>query len=87
MKPVELIYLSQEDIISLEMSMGEVIPIVENVLSEHGRGHFENPPKPGIHPQPDAFIHAMPGYLPRQKAAGLKWVSRFSKKSGFRRAP
>ena len=32
MKPVELIYLSQEDIISLKMPMGEVIPIVENVF-------------------------------------------------------
>ena len=77
MKPVELIYLSHEDIVSLNMSMGEAITIVENVLREHGRGHFENPPKPGIHPQQDAFIHAMPGYLPRQKAAGLKWVSGF----------
>ena len=83
MKPVELIYLSQEDIISLKMPMGEVIPIVENVLREHGLGHFENPPKPGIHPQPDAFIHGMPGYLPRQKAAGLKWVSSFSSNAGL----
>ncbi|MGD8471379.1 MAG: ornithine cyclodeaminase family protein [Desulfobacteraceae bacterium] len=78
MKPVEFIYLSQEDIVSLQMPMDEVIPIVENVFSEHGLGHFENPPKPGIHPQPDGFIHGMPGYLPRQKAAGLKWVSSFS---------
>ncbi len=78
MKPVELIFISQADIIGLKMSMDEVIPLVEHVLSEHGRGHFENPPKPGIHPQQDAYIHAMPGYLPRQKAAGLKWVSGFS---------
>ena len=83
MKPIELIYLSQEDIISLKMSVGEVITIVENVLNEHGLGHFENPPKPGIHPQQDAFIHAMPGYLPRQKAAGLKWVSGFSSNADF----
>jgi ornithine cyclodeaminase/alanine dehydrogenase len=65
------------------MPMGEVITIVENVLREHGLGHFENPPKPGIHPQPDAFIHGMPGYLPRQKAAGLKWVSSFSSNAGL----
>jgi hypothetical protein len=65
------------------MSVGEVITIVENVLKEHGLGHFENPPKPGIHPQQDAFIHAMPGYLPRQKAAGLKWVSGFSSNADF----
>jgi ornithine cyclodeaminase/alanine dehydrogenase len=83
MEPVELIYLSQEDVVSLKMPIGDVITVVENVLREHGLGHFENPPKPGIHPQPDAFIHGMPGYLPRQKAAGLKWVSSFSSNAGL----
>jgi ornithine cyclodeaminase/alanine dehydrogenase len=33
------------------------------------------PPKPGIHTQPDAFIHAMPAYIPAMKSAGIKWVS------------
>jgi ornithine cyclodeaminase/alanine dehydrogenase len=35
------------------------------------------PPKPGVHPRRDAFIHAMPAYLSRAAAAGLKWVSGF----------
>ena len=61
--------------------MGEAIEIVEEVLTEHGHKRFENPPKPGIHPLDDAFIHAMPGYLPKKKAAGMKWVSGFSKNS------
>ena len=87
MKPVELIYLSQEDVVGLKMPIGDVIAIIENVLREHGLGHFENPPKPGIHPQPDAFIHGMPGYLPRQKAAGLKWVSSFSSNAGLGMPP
>jgi ornithine cyclodeaminase/alanine dehydrogenase len=33
------------------------------------------PPKPGIHTQPDAFIHAMPAYIPALHSAGMKWVS------------
>lgn len=33
------------------------------------------PPKPGIHPAPDAFIHAMPAYIPSMGSAGLKWVA------------
>ena len=33
------------------------------------------PPKPGIHTQPDAFIHAMPAYIPALQSAGIKWVS------------
>jgi ornithine cyclodeaminase/alanine dehydrogenase len=57
--------------------MQDAISIVENVLKEHGLREFENPPKPGIHPLNDAFIHAMPAYLPRKKAAGIKWVSGF----------
>jgi ornithine cyclodeaminase/alanine dehydrogenase len=77
MKKIELLYLSQEDVISVGITMEETISIVEDALREHGLGETENPPKPGVHP-PNAFIHAMPGYLPRKKAAGLKWVSSFS---------
>lgn len=36
------------------------------------------PPKPGIHPRPDAFIHAMPAYIPSAEAAGVKWVSGYA---------
>ena len=77
MKKIELLYLSQEDVICVGITMEETILIVEDALKEHGLGETENPPKPGIHPE-HAFIHAMPGYLPRKKAAGLKWVSSFS---------
>ncbi len=33
------------------------------------------PPKPGVHSRPDAFIHAMPAYIPALHAIGMKWVS------------
>jgi len=33
------------------------------------------PPKPGIHTRKDAFIHAMPAYIPGLQSAGIKWVS------------
>ena len=78
MKKVEFIYLSQEDVIGVGLTMRDAVSIVEDVFKEHGLGRVENPPKPGIHPQQNAFIHAMPGYLSQEKAAGLKWVSRFS---------
>jgi ornithine cyclodeaminase/alanine dehydrogenase len=54
--------------------MGEIIEIVERVFREKGRGEVEMPPKPGIHPAPDSFIHAMPAYVPALGAAALKWV-------------
>jgi ornithine cyclodeaminase/alanine dehydrogenase-like protein (mu-crystallin family) len=77
MKHIEFLYLSQEDVISTGMTMPETIAVVEGALREHGLGRVENPPKPGIHPG-DSFIHAMPGFLPRKKVAGLKWVSSFT---------
>jgi ornithine cyclodeaminase/alanine dehydrogenase-like protein (mu-crystallin family) len=78
MKKINLLYLSQKEVIDVGLTMKDAISIVEDVFREHGLKQFENPPKPGIHPLSDAFIHAMPGYLPRKNAGGLKWVSGFA---------
>ena len=43
-------------------------------MKAHGRGETENPPKIGVHPQPDAFIHAMPGLM-GSGITGVKCVS------------
>jgi ornithine cyclodeaminase/alanine dehydrogenase-like protein (mu-crystallin family) len=77
MKSIEFLYLSQEDVIKVGLSMLDTISVVENVLKEHADKAVENPPKPGVHPLEDAFIHAMPAYLPRKGISGLKWVSGF----------
>jgi len=47
------------------------------VFAEHGAGRVENPPKPGVHPLPDTFIHAMPGYLTGPRQVGMKWIGGF----------
>jgi ornithine cyclodeaminase/alanine dehydrogenase-like protein (mu-crystallin family) len=83
MKKVEFIYLSQEDVIGVGLAVKDAISIVEDVFREHGLGRVENPPKPGVHPRQNAFIHAMPGHLSHKKAAGLKWVSRFSSNAEY----
>jgi ornithine cyclodeaminase/alanine dehydrogenase-like protein (mu-crystallin family) len=54
-----------------------VIKAVEEAFYEKAEGYAEVPPKPGIHPREDAFIHAMPAYLRRMNSAGVKWVSGF----------
>jgi len=77
MSPSSVLYLSRADIETLNVSMKEVIQTIEKALHEKAMGRTEMPPKPGIHPQKDSFIHAMPAYLPRMKAAGAKWVSGF----------
>lgn len=75
MKRVEMLYLSQEDILDMEIPMREMIPLVEQGLKEHGLGQVENPPKPGIHAKSDSFIHAMPAYFRKLGIGGIKWVS------------
>ncbi len=73
----EVLYLCRNDIEKLKIPIKEVIRIVEEAFLEKVEGRTEVPPKPGIHPQKDAFIHAMPAYIPRMKSAGMKWVSGF----------
>jgi ornithine cyclodeaminase/alanine dehydrogenase len=55
--------------------MAEIITALEKMFHEKGEGRVEMPPKPGIHTMPDAFIHAMPAYIPSLRSAGMKWVS------------
>jgi len=73
----KVLYLSKTDVENLEIPMKEIIKVVEEAFLEKAEGRTEVPPKPGIHPQKDAFIHAMPAYLPKMKSAGIKWVSGF----------
>ncbi len=71
----KLLYLSQADVASVGLTMAEIVAALEKMFHEKGEGRVEMPPKPGIHTQPDAFIHAMPAYIPALESAGMKWVS------------
>lgn len=85
MESKRLLYLSQKDIEKIGLSMLDIVTSLESMFREKGKGRVEMPPKPGIHPGPDAFIHAMPAYIPGLKAAGMKWVAGFpdNPKSGL----
>ncbi len=71
----QLLYLSRADVESVALDMPTIIKLLEAAFQEKGQGHVEMPPKPGVHTQPDAFIHAMPAFIPALKSAGIKWVS------------
>lgn len=71
----EILYLSAKDVAEAGLTMAEIIAALEGMFVEKGEGRVEMPPKPGIHTRPDAFIHAMPAYVPSLEAAGMKWVS------------
>jgi len=78
MEKMEILYLSQADVASVNLPMAEIIGALEAAFREKGEGKTEMPPKPGIHPGGgDNFIHAMPAYIPALKSAGIKWVGGF----------
>jgi len=72
-----VLYLSRKDVETVDLPMRDIIDALEAMFKEKGEGKVEMPPKPGIHPRPDAFIHAMPAYIPSRQSAGIKWVSGF----------
>ncbi len=75
----QLLYLSRADVERVALDFPTILGLLEDAFHEKGSGQVEMPPKPGIHPDTDAFIHAMPAYLPKQRSAGIKWVSGFPK--------
>ncbi len=68
-------FLSRSDIEQLGIPVADVIADLEAAFAAKGRGEVEMPPKPGIHPRPDAFIHAMPAYVRSRDLAGVKWIA------------
>lgn len=81
MSQPKILYLSKADVAATGVTMKEIIDALEIAFREHAEGRVEMPPKPGIHPRPDAFIHAMPAYIPALKSAGIKWVGGFPENS------
>jgi ornithine cyclodeaminase/alanine dehydrogenase len=71
----QILYLSQADVAKVNLDMATVIKLLDTAFREKGAGKVEMPPKPGIHTMPDAFIHAMPAFIPALQSAGIKWVS------------
>lgn len=74
---MDFLYLSRADVERVALPMSAILAALEEMFREKGEGRTEMPPKPGIHTRPDAFIHAMPAYIPKSGAAGMKWVAGF----------
>ena len=71
----QFLYLSRADVERVALDIRSIIDLLDAAFREKGEGQVEMPPKPGIHTRPDAFIHAMPAFIPAMASAGLKWVS------------
>lgn len=70
-------FLSAAAVAEIPVTYADIREILHDNLRAKAVGEVENPPKPGIHPMPHAFIHAMPGYVAPTETAGLKWISGF----------
>jgi len=72
-----ILYLSRDDVERAGISTAEVIRAVEDMFLEKAGGRTEMPPKTAVHPAADSFLNAMPAFLPKSRAAGIKWVGSF----------
>lgn len=71
----ELLYLSRREVAELMPAIPAQLDLVERTYLAMAAGRVELPPKPGIHPRENAFLHAMPAYLRDDDVAALKWVA------------
>jgi len=70
----EIYYITRAEIESLGYQTSELLELVRLALSEHGQKRYEMPPKIGLHPIKDTLMHAMPAFVPRAGACGIKWA-------------
>ncbi|MCX6565612.1 MAG: ornithine cyclodeaminase family protein [Candidatus Aminicenantes bacterium] len=70
----DMLYLSRADVERAGVTMAEIVRAVEEMFREKGEGRTQMPPKTGIYPVPGGFMNAMPAFLPKTGAAGIKWV-------------
>lgn len=76
MKKINFRYLSQEDILALNIPYEEIIKTVRMVMSAHGKGLCQVPPKIHVNTRVASFLNAMPAYISGDnEMVGMKWVA------------
>ncbi len=69
------LFLGRDEVRALLPPIPAQIDLVERTYRAMADGRVEAPPKIGVHPRPDTFIHAMPAYLADDDVTAIKWVS------------
>ncbi len=70
----EVIYLTKSECENIGLTRDDVLDITKKTLIAHGKKEYEMPAKIGVHPWEEVFFHAMPAYVPEQRAVGCKWI-------------
>ncbi len=80
MKKITFRYLSQEDILSLNLTQEQIVSAVRRVLKSHADRKVQMPPKPALFPRKGSYsyFHAMPAYVEDLDICGIKWLARAS---------
>ena len=80
-----LLFLSRAEVAGLLPDVPAQLDLVEHAYRALAAGRVELPPKPGVHPRKDSFLHAMPAYLRDEDVVTLKWVGGYpaNKKKGL----
>lgn len=73
-KGKEILYITRNEIESMGYTAREILELVRLSLTEHGHKRYEMPAKIGLHPVRDTLMHAMPAFVPRANACGIKWA-------------
>jgi ornithine cyclodeaminase/alanine dehydrogenase-like protein (mu-crystallin family) len=79
--PTDLLFLSARDVTKLLPSPSKLIDLLESMFRHKAAGKTQMPPKLGIHPLEQSFIHAMPACVSPLEAAGIKWISAYPNNS------
>jgi ornithine cyclodeaminase/alanine dehydrogenase len=72
-----LAFVDREAVVGALPPLLERVALADRVYRSLARGEVEMPPKIGVHPRPDAFLHAMPAYLRDLDVVAMKWVAGF----------
>ena len=70
-------YIDRHEVAAALPTVLEQVALAGSTYRALARGEIEMPPKIGVHPRPDAFLHAMPAYLRELDVVAMKWVSGF----------
>jgi ornithine cyclodeaminase/alanine dehydrogenase len=70
----EIYYITRQEIDDLGYVEKELLELVRIALTEHGKKKYEMPAKIGLHPLKDTLMHAMPAFVPKAGACGIKWA-------------
>jgi ornithine cyclodeaminase/alanine dehydrogenase len=77
-RPAETItWLDRATVAGLLPAWAEQVDLLEATYRSMAAGRVENPPKIGVHPRADSFLHAMPAHLRDGDVTALKWVAAY----------